>query len=169
MKFQKTSIVFLLTTIFVFSSLLVFSTFEIKASCFDQNTDSDFNSCYQNNTGTTKSFQEKTALRLFQMKHSFNEGSPIVFHGKLVSNSGEPIPKANITIFHDGDCINKTIANGTTDKMGMFWILTTAKIWDTKDNLIKATAVFDGNNEFLPAFSESRIVVVYPIKNNGCL
>ena len=35
---------------------------------------------------------------------TFNEGSPIVFQGRLDTTSGYPIPKAEIVIKNDGPC-----------------------------------------------------------------
>jgi uncharacterized GH25 family protein len=102
------------------------------------------------------------------MKAIHNEGSPLVFVGKLTTSSGEPVTGATITITHDGTCENKTIGSIKTDKTGEFRLYTSAKIWDKKDNMIKAQAKFTGKNGFLPSSSIPRIIVVYPLKNLGC-
>lgn len=116
----------------------------------------------------TKQTVQRTVLKLFDMKNPFNEGLPIVFVGKLITESGVPVPDAKITIKHDGLCANKTIGSGKTDNTGRFWIYAIAKVWDKKDNLVKTHAEFEGKKGFLASSSEYKIIVVYPVKNKGC-
>jgi hypothetical protein len=113
---------------------------------------------------------EKTTLRLIPLRyHRFNEGQPIVFDGKLTSQSGKEISNATIIIKSDGPCpANHIIANGITDPHGKFWILTPTKIWDESDNMIKAHAEFNGSEKFSPSVSDIQIVVVYPIMGEKC-
>ncbi|MGI0021448.1 MAG: hypothetical protein ACRD9Q_01175, partial [Nitrososphaeraceae archaeon] len=106
--------------------------------------------------------REETILKLHAMRHStFNEGQPIVFVGKLTSQSDEKIENAAIVIKSDGSCpTNHIIANGTTGGDGRFWILTTAKIWDESDNMIKTYAEYGGSERFSPSISNIQIIVV---------
>jgi hypothetical protein len=122
----------------------------------------------QNKNQPTSSTPQDTILRLFSMRYLFNEGDPIVFVGTLSTKEGTPIRDAKITIKHDGICTNKTIGYGTTDKTGRFWILTNAKIWDKRDNLVNTHAEFSGKKGLRDTISESRIIVVYPVKNKLC-
>ena len=103
------------------------------------------------------------------MRHRFSEGDPIVFVGVLVTKAGTPIPNAKVIILHDGTCQNKIIGDGMTDKRGRFFIPADAKVWDEKDNLIKAHAEFLGQKKLLPSTSEPKIVVVFPLQNKSCL
>lgn len=115
-------------------------------------------------------YHEKTDLKLHSMKHSsFNEGQPIVFEGKLTSQSGKKIVNATIFIKSDGSCPeNHIIASGKTDSMGRFWILTSTKIWDKSDNMITTHAEFYGSKYYFPSVSDIQIVVVYPLKGDQC-
>lgn len=128
-----------------------------SAICWSQGSD-------KNQTKTA----EPTVLRLFDMRGIYNEGSPVVFVGKLATESGDPIPDAVITITHDGACQNKVIGSAKTDVTGRYMVYASARIWDEKDNLIKATANFAGKNGYLPSVSISKIIVVYPLHNEGC-
>lgn len=111
---------------------------------------------------------QSTVLRLFEVGRPVNEGDPLVFVGKLSTKDGVPIRGGKITITHDGTCANKTIGYGTTDKSGRFWILTTAKIWDHRDGMVRAQAEFSGQKGLHGSISESEIVRVYPVQNKLC-
>jgi uncharacterized GH25 family protein len=152
--------------------LVVFASFTMvyAATCKDAGLSYSSSSvCFsKDKEQATKQTMQPTTLKLFDMKNPFNEGSPIVFVGKLVTKSGEPVPDAKITIKHDGLCTNKTIGSGKTDKTGRFWIYAIAKVWDKKDNLVKTHAEFTGKTGFLASTSEYKIIVVYPVQNKGC-
>jgi endonuclease YncB( thermonuclease family) len=111
---------------------------------------------------------QSTVLRLFGIRYPVNEGDPLVFVGILSTKEGISVQGAKITITHDGMCTNKTIGYGTTDKLGRFWILTTAKVWDQKDNMIKVQAEFSGQKGLRGAISESEIIRIYPVQNKLC-
>ena len=116
------------------------------------------------------SASQETVLKLSRMyQPTFNEGSPIVFQGRLDTASGHPIPKAEILIKNDGPCpADLIIGSGTTDKKGKFWIKIPAQIWDERDNLIVANAHFEGDQQFSPAISGNQKIVVYPVKGISC-
>ena len=100
----------------------------------------------------------------------FNEGQPIVFEGKLTDNFGSPISNATIVIQSDGPCpANHIIAQGITDKHGRYKIFTNALLWDEQDGLITTFAKFSGNDSFEESFSDSQLIVVYPVKGEKCL
>lgn len=124
--------------------------------------------CWSQGSGKNQTTAEPTVLKLFDMKSIYNEGSPIVFVGKLATESGDPVSDAVIMITHDGACQNKVIGSTKTDITGRYMVYASAKIWDEKDNLIKATASFAGKNGYLPSTSISKIIVVYPLHNEGC-
>ena len=109
---------------------------------------------------------EKTTLKLHVMRHSsFNEGQPIVFVGKLTDKVGNGIAGTKVIIKGDAPCPkDHIITSGITDKNGRYWIMTTARIWDEKDNLVKTHAEFDGTDQFLPSKSDIQVIVVYPIR-----
>lgn len=119
-------------------------------------------------THTTEKTQN-TTLRLFDMRHRFNEGDPIVFVGMLTDMFSIPISNAKIMILHDGTCPNRIVATGMTDKDGRFFILTSAKIWDKNDNLVQTHAEFLGQEKFFPSKSESKLVVTFPMQNRSCM
>ena len=114
---------------------------------------------------------EKTVLKFVRFEHrSFNGGGPIVFEGKLTSESGKPIKDAEILIKNDGPCPDdRVIASGMTDTHGRFWILTIAKIWDESDNLTWVHAEFSGTEKFSPSISDAQIIVVYPSHGEKCV
>ena len=67
------------------------------------------------------------------------------------------------TIKNDGPCPeDHFIANGTTNNYGRYWIKTTSKIWDEKDNMIRIHAEFNGNEKYLPSKSIDQNIVVLP-------
>lgn len=113
---------------------------------------------------------QETKLRLFQWTHtSVDAGYVIVFAGNLKTISGEPIPKAKITIKIDAPCPSDgIIAQGLTDNKGRYYIMTEALIWDEKDNLIKAHAEFLGNAKYAPSISRDQIIVIYPSHGKKC-
>ncbi len=122
---------------------------------------------YSDNTDLST---EDTKLRLNQISAvTFNEGQPIVFSGKLTTQSGEPIPKVEIIIKSDATCPpDGIIAKGITDKHGRFWIYTLTKIWDPVDNMIKAHAEFEGSKEFSSSISRHEVIVVFPVAGESC-
>ncbi|MFB5645236.1 MAG: carboxypeptidase-like regulatory domain-containing protein [Nitrosopumilaceae archaeon] len=113
---------------------------------------------------------EETKLRLNDIRPTtFNEGQPVVFSGKLTTQSGQAIPKAEIVIKSDATCPpDGIIAKGITDKHGRFWIYTISKVWDPVDNMIKAQAEFLGDEKFSSSISRHEIIVVYPINGDSC-
>lgn len=114
---------------------------------------------------------ERTVLYFYHVGDDrHNAGEPLVFVGKLTSESGKAVAGAKILIKNDGPCPNDhIIASGTTHKDGIFWILTAAKIWDESDNLTKVHAEFTGNEKFSPSISYSRTIVVYPLHGEKCV
>ena len=113
---------------------------------------------------------QKTKIRLHKFSdHRFNGGQPIVFSGKLFSESGHRIPNAEILIKNDSDCPSDgIIAKGFTDKNGRYWIKTTAMVWNTETNLVKIHAEFPGKENLLPSFSKQYNVVVSPRQGVIC-
>ena len=105
---------------------------------------------------------EESKLKMHKFRtHRFNGGSPIVFTGNLFSETGFAIKHADIIIKSDGPCpADQIIAQGKTDKRGRFWILTQAKVWDPKDNMVLVHAEYPGNERYLPSFTETQPVVV---------
>ena len=114
--------------------------------------------------------QNKTNLMLVKFRNSmFNEGSPIVFEGKLTGFHGESIHNATIWIKGDGPCpSDNIIAQGITDKHGRYKILTHAQLWDEKDGKIITHAEFLGTNNLAPSKSNPQIVIVYEVKGEKC-
>lgn len=108
---------------------------------------------------------QKTILTLHDIQSPrFNEGQPIVFQGKLTTESYQRVTEAKIVIEKGESCsIDCTIASGLTDKYGKFFIKTPAKVWDPTDNMIIVHAEFLGNEKFSPAVSDNQIVIVYPL------
>ena len=100
----------------------------------------------------------------------FNEGQPIVFEGKLIDYSGNPISHVPILIRSDGPCpVNQTIAQGITDKHGRYKISTKALLWDEHDGLITTFAEFPGSESFEQSVSDPQLVVVYSVKGEKCI
>jgi len=100
----------------------------------------------------------------------FNEGSPIVFEGKLTDYLGNPVSSGSILIKSDGPCpSNHIIAKGITNKYGGYKIPTTTQLWDEKDGLISASAEFSGTGDLKPSVSEPQLVVVYKVKGEKCV
>ena len=124
------------------------------------------------NPSNSLSLQEptNTELVLHKFKSStYNGGQPIVFQGKLTTESGERIPHAKIIIKNTGPCPeNHIISEGTTDKHGRFWIKVITQVWDKDDGLIKVYAEFEGDENFLPSVSDKYNIVVYPLKAIVC-
>ena len=162
----------MLKLVLIFAVIGVISyNFEHRAVAYaEMNVRQNSFSIYDKNTDGIKSEKtQQTVLRLFDMRHRFNEGDPIPFVGKLTDKSGTPIPDAKITVLHDGACKNKIVGEGVTDKRGRFLVITDAKIWDEKDNLVKVHAEFLGQGKFLSSTSESNVVVVLPLQHKNCL
>ena len=115
--------------------------------------------------------KKNTNLDLVKFRNSiFNEGSPIVFEGKLTDSFGNFIPNAPILIKGDGPCpANHIIAQGVTDKHGRFKIYTHTQLWGEKDGLITTHAEFPGTNEFESSFSDNQLVVVYAVNGEKCI
>ena len=124
-----------------------------------------FTPVYTESTNSTTI--EETKLRLHQISPTtFNEGQPIVFAGKLTTQSGEPIPRAEILIKSDGICpLDGIIVKGMTDKHGKYWIYTLTEIWDPIDNMINAHAEFLGDDKFSSSISRHEVIVVFPIND----
>lgn len=121
--------------------------------------------------GLLSAYSETTVLSLIEFDStSFNEGQPIVFEGRLTTESGSPIQEATIQIVSDGTCPKDgVIGSGKTDKHGRYWIYTLTKLWDPVDNLITVHAKYTGSENLDPSTSENVKVVVYPIKSGPCI
>lgn len=120
-------------------------------------------------SGNENSQKTKLVLHDFGLGSNWNAGDPIVFRGKLTTNSGERIGNADILIKSDGPCPEDgIIAKGITNKHGRFSIFTIAKIWDESDNLIKVHAEFLGNEDLESSKSRARSVVIYPTQGEKC-
>ena len=65
--------------------------------------------------------------------------------------------------------LKEIIAEGLTDKHGLFRIYTITKIWDESDNMIKIHAEFEGNENYLPSDSREYSIVVYPLHAEKCI
>ena len=125
------------------------------------------------NSESSFSLQEqpvKTILSLHKFEDGFfNGGQTITFQGKLITESGDKLPEAKITIKNDGPCPqDHVIAEGITDKQGLFWIYTVAKVWDELDNMITVHAEFEGSENFTPSTSYAFPIVVYPTNAEKC-
>ncbi len=116
------------------------------------------------------SLREKTVLKIHQFRElKFSGGDPVVFSGKLTTESGQAVPDAKILIKNEGPCPDDgIIGDGITDKHGNFWILILTKVWD-ESNTVKAHAEFDGNYEYLPSISSIQGFVVYPSHGEKCM
>jgi hypothetical protein len=100
----------------------------------------------------------------------FNEGQPIVFEGKLIDSSGNPISQVPILIKSDGPCpANQIIAQGITDNHGRYKISTKTLLWDENDGLITTFAEFPGTERHEKSVSDVQLVVVYPVKGEKCI
>ena len=117
------------------------------------------------------SLREETVLKIYQFRGIFfNGGEPVVFRGKLTTESGQPVPGAKILIKNEGPCPNDgIIGDGITDKHGDFWILIITKVWDESNTLVKAHAEFDGNYEYSPSISSNQNFVVHPSHAEKCM
>jgi len=115
--------------------------------------------------------REKTILKIYQFSEiMFNGGDPVVFRGKLTTESGQAVPGAKILIKNEGPCPNDgIIGDGITDKHGDFWILIIPKVWDESNALVKAHAEFDGNYEYSPSISSTQNFVVHPSHGEKCM
>lgn len=156
------------TLLFAAVTILVFGFAHAAASCEDASLSYGTSSACPDSGDSKEEKAQKTILRLFDIKPRLNEGDPIVFVGKLASVSGKPISNAKISILHDGACQAKVIGHGTTDKNGVFYVHSNAKVWDKKDNMVLVHAEFSGNAKALASKSEPKIVVVYPLQSKGC-
>ena len=114
---------------------------------------------------------ERTILKLNDFRDfRFDGGQPIVFVGKLTSETGERIPSAKILIKSDAPCPKDGIlASGFTDKYGKFWIYTITKTWNESDNVIKVHAEFEGNEKFEASISDKKSIVIYPSHGERCV
>lgn len=116
------------------------------------------------------SLREKTVLKIHQFRElKFNGGDPVVFSGKLTTESGQAVSGAKILIKNEGPCPDDgIIGDGITDKHGNFWILILTKVWDEL-NTVKAHAEFDGNYEYSSSISNTQGFVVYPSHGEKCM
>lgn len=116
------------------------------------------------------SAKKQTILKLVQFSDSrFNEGSPIVFEGRLLDVNGNPISDAIISIKSDGTCpADKIIAKGITDKHGRYKIFTKALLWDERDGMVTAFAEFTGSHNLKSSVSNPQIIVVYSVTGEKC-
>jgi len=117
-----------------------------------------------------KYLEDNKILKIHQFRElKFSGGDPVVFSGKLTTESGQAVPGAKILIKNEGPCPDDgIIGDGITDKHGNFWILILTKVWD-ESNTVKAHAEFDGNYEYLPSISSIQGFVVYPSHGEKCM
>jgi len=115
--------------------------------------------------------KKSTVLTIVHFRQPrFNEGSPVVFEGKLTDYLGNPISGGSIVIKGDGPCpSNHIIAKGVTNKQGGYKINTITRLWDEKDGLISTFAEFSGTVDLKQSVSESQLVIVYKVKGEKCL
>lgn len=113
---------------------------------------------------------ESSKLRLHQMHSIFVDGEqPLVFVGKLTTNSGEPIYNATVLIKNDQNCPDdQIVGKGITDKTGRFNVYTISKIWNENDNLVMFHAEFNGDEKYSSSVSENVIYVIYPYFAEKC-
>ena len=113
---------------------------------------------------------EPTELKLHKMRSSFVDGGqPLVFVGKLITISGEPIHNATIFIKNNQSCPEDQIIGQTqTDKTGKFYVYTISKIWNEKENRVSFYAEFNGDEKYSPSESESRTYVIFPKLAEKC-
>ena len=113
---------------------------------------------------------ESSKIRLHQ-RHSIkiDGGQPLVFVGKLTTNSGESINNATISIKNNQDCpADQIVGTGITDKTGRFYVYTISKIWNEENNLVKFHAEFSGDEKYLASTSNDVIYVIYPSLAQKC-
>jgi hypothetical protein len=114
---------------------------------------------------------ESTEIKLHKMRTSFVDGGqPLVFVGKLTTDSGKPIHNATIIIKNNQSCPEDQIVGaGTTGKRGEFNIYTIPQVWNSKDNRITFHAEFSGNEKYSNAISENRTFVIFPTFAQMCI
>lgn len=107
---------------------------------------------------------ESTEIKLHKMRTSFIDGGqPLVFVGKLTTDSGRPIHNATIVIKNNQSCPeDQIVGTGTTGKRGEFNIYTIPQVWKEKDNRITFHAEFSGNEKYSNTVSENRTYVIFP-------
>lgn len=113
---------------------------------------------------------ESTEIKLHKMRTSFIDGGqPLVFVGKLTTDSGRPIHNASIIIKNNQSCPeDQIVGTGTTGKRGEFNIYTTPQVWNSKDSRITFHAEFSGNEKYSNAISENRTYVIFPMFAQTC-
>lgn len=113
---------------------------------------------------------ESTEIKLHKMRTSFIDGGqPLVFVGKLTTDSGRPIHNATIIIKNNQSCPeDQIVGTGTTGKRGEFNIYTIPQVWNSKDNRITFHAEFSGNEKYFNAISENRTYVIFPMFAQTC-
>ena len=119
------------------------------------------------------SFSEETEsskIKLHKMRSSFVDGEqPLVFVGKLTTDSGRPIYKATIIIKNDQSCPDdQIVGQGLTDKRGKFSVYTVPKVWNEKDNRVTFHAEFGGDEKYSASISENRMFVIFPDHVQKC-
>ncbi len=114
---------------------------------------------------------ESTEIKLHKMRTSFIDGGqPLVFVGKLTTDSGKPIHNATIVIKNNQSCPeDQIVGTGTTGKRGEFNIYTIPQVWDEKDNRITFHAEFSGNEKYSNTVSENRTYVIFPTFAQICI
>ena len=119
------------------------------------------------------SFSESTEpskIKLHKMRTSFVDGTqPLVFVGKLTSDSGKPIHNATIVIKNDQGCpLDQIIGQGVTKKSGKFSIHVIPEVWNEKDNRVTFHAEFIGNEKYSSSISEKRMFIIWPYFSQTC-
>ena len=114
---------------------------------------------------------ESTEIKLHKMRTSFIDGGqPLVFVGKLTTESGRPIHNATIVIKNNQSCPeDQIVETGTTGKRGEFYIYTIPQVWNEKDNRVTFHAEFSGNEKYSNTVSENRTYVIFPDFAQMCI
>jgi hypothetical protein len=114
---------------------------------------------------------ESTEIKLHKMRTSFIDGGqPLVFVGKLTTDSGRPIYNATIVIKNNQSCPeDQIVGTGTTGKRGEFYIYTIPQVWNEKDNRVTFHAEFSGNEKYSNTVSENRTYVIFPDFAQMCI
>jgi hypothetical protein len=114
---------------------------------------------------------ESTEIKLHKMRTSFIDGGqPLVFVGKLTTDSGRPIYNATIVIKNNQSCPeDQIVGTGTTGERGEFYIYTIPQVWNEKDNRVTFHAEFSGNEKYSNTVSENRTYVIFPAFAQMCI
>ena len=96
----------------------------------------------------------KTRLTLDVVPSSVRVGSTVIFAGKLVEATGNPVAGTNVKIFESNIGGDTLLASGVTESDGSFSLKWTAKKTDRWDNTAEIYAKFEGNKDYRQSKSE---------------